>query len=892
MNLDEYYKAYGHLITQDSERLFVDEFLYPVLGSKIEAIKPQCQFIDSTGKGRRIDFAYHGTSAKLALEVNGETYHAEGIIPNEMFDDNLFRQNEILRRGYKLVRFSYSQLKAAWWRPLIQEQLRDLFGQYAAELLTEYELKPTALQEEVLDALDFYRNGRKWKKGVIVLPTGTGKTILSAMDAKRHGGRVLFLVHRLDILKQSIDAYRKVWPDVSIGILTGEERENEKECQVLFASKDTLRQPEELARFGEHWFEYVVVDEVHHGQSPTYREVLSYFEPAFMVGMTATPDRTDRRDIFELFDYNKVFELPLADAIERGFLVPYTYIGLTDNVDYSKIRFENQRYRVDDLEKLLIIPERNEAIVHEYLEKGGGDKAIGFCISIKHADRMAEVFREHGIAAASIHSGPTCTNRDELLQDFRDNKLSVVFTVDLFNEGVDFPNVRVLLFLRPTESKTIFLQQLGRGLRLCSGKDRVRVLDFIGNYKRANNIRKYLSKTRNEVEEKDENGRTRRKIQYVYSTGCEVVFDPTVEEILNKQDADELEVTKIELEEAYSALAETLGRKPSRTEIDEQGEYKSALYAQRYGSWVKFLREIGEYTEASYHYPQGVHLGHILLILHLFGSGKRAGSQFDDEYIRLRGGLGDGRLAAYRRQIKYKLQGAMELGILTDDRNYAADAAYTLELTAKGHELYEALKPLLETLDFSFTRDDEGIPSTRMANENQINELIRDYIEAHKEAKDAVFGVFLKMHAVRQMMAFLYHVIRAEKVTKREIYDQFFAAPFVKQYCDQEGIEQATEEGARHRCPFLLNILEACGIIDIDTNSVTVKKLVLAPQLVAPYTREEEAKSRKRLQDIYSAWPHSDTEVHPEDISIVKELFGGDFLTANYYLKDLTIIED
>jgi len=205
-----------------------------------------------------------------------------------------------------------------------------------------------------------------------------------------------------------------------------------------------------------------------------------------MLGMTATPDRTDRKDIFELFDYNKIYEVPLAEAIERGFLVPYTYYGLTDNVDYSRIRFENQRYRVDDLERLLIIPERNEAILREYLDKGEGDKAIGFCVSINHAERMAEYFNQHGVTAAAIHSqSPT---RDEDLTAFRENKTQVAFTVDLFNEGMDFPNVRVLLFLRPTESKTVFVQQLGRGLRLYAGKDRVRVLDFIGNYKRAHDL--------------------------------------------------------------------------------------------------------------------------------------------------------------------------------------------------------------------------------------------------------------------------------------------------------------------------------------------------------------------------------------------------------------------
>jgi superfamily II DNA or RNA helicase len=384
MNLEEYYQKYGERITQDSERLFVDDFLYPLIGDRIGEVIPQYPFLDRTGRSRRIDFACIGSRGRLALEVNGETYHAEGIIPNEMFDDNLFRQNEILRSGYRLVRFSYSQLKDPKWRPLIMETLRDAISDAAPELLSEYTLEPTEIQSEALHAIEFYRQAKGWRKAVIVMPTGTGKTILSALAAQRFGGKVLFLVHRLDILAQSVDAYRLVSPTLRSGYLTGEVRENELDCDVLFASKDTLRQPNELIRFGRQAFDYIIIDEVHHGQSPTYRDIIEYFHPKFMLGMTATPDRLDRKDIFELFDYNKAYEIPVHEVIERGFLVPYTYFSLTDDIDYSTIRYQNNRYRVDDLERYLIIPERNEAILKAYLDKdkGAGDKAIGFCVSI------------------------------------------------------------------------------------------------------------------------------------------------------------------------------------------------------------------------------------------------------------------------------------------------------------------------------------------------------------------------------------------------------------------------------------------------------------------------------------------------------------------------------
>jgi superfamily II DNA or RNA helicase len=887
MTLEEYYSLYGARIKESSERLFIEDFLYPLLGSNIEFIIPQYQFIDRTGRSRRIDFVCRKGRYPIALEVNGETYHAEGIIPNETFDDNLFRQNEIIGLGYKLVRFSYSQLQSPSWRPIIKDALREEFMNSAPEMLGEYRLRPTPIQEEALQALDFHRS-RGWKKSIVVLPTGTGKTILSALDAKRCGGRVLFLVHRLDILKQSVNAYKFAWGDLRIGYLTGDIRENELNCDVLFASKDTLRQPAEMARFKPNWFDYIVVDEIHHGQCPSYHDLLLCFEPKFMLGMTATPDRMDRKDIFELFDYNKAYEISLSEAIERGFLVPYTYYGLTDDIDYSRIRWQGNRYRVDDLERFLIIPKRNAAILKEYIEKGSGDKAIGFCVSIKHAERMAEYFKENGISATAIHSASA--ERDKLISDFRANKFQVAFTVDLFNEGVDFPNVRVLLFLRPTESKTVFIQQLGRGLRLCAGKDRVRVLDFIGNYKRANQLRKYLSKESHVTESIDETGRRRKKIEYTYSIGCEVKFSEQVEEIISRQDAEDLGIDKEDLKQAYFILAEKLSRKPSRTDLDENGEYKSGAYARLFGSWLKFLREVGEYTEASYHYPQGTHIGHILSILWFFGLTKRSGTHFDDRFIKMRGGLDEGRVGNYQRQVKYKLQAAMELGILEDDRSASTEEDFIPSLTLIGQELRRVLKSYLQSVDLRFPIEEDGVPSSQMTrSESEYNELLRRASKESKEAKRLLRKVFMGMPAVRQMMAYLYHVARSITIQKSDIYKEFFQAPFVQQYCDREGIEEATEEASKRRCPFLLNVLDALGVISIETSAVMIQKLLLIPDLVKPFEREEDSVASKRLRNVKNAWKDHADIITSEDLSIVRELFGSKFLTARYHLDELEI---
>ena len=519
VTLSEYLKVYQKRIRQESEKLFVSEFLYPILGKQnIKYVIPQYPFIDSEGKNRKIDFVIIKDSKKLALEVNGEFYHAEGIIPNEMFDDNLFRQNEILNAGYKLLRFSYNQLQMPNWRKQVFESIRKSIQKTFPELISETVVKPNYLQKEALKNLDLYRS-KGWKKGIAVLPTGTGKTYLSAFDTLKTNGRVLFIVHRLDILNQSRVAFEKIYPREKLGLLTGEVQENLKNSKVLFASKDSLKNIIDSEVLKQNEFSYIIVDEVHHGQAPSYKLILNYFKPSFfMLGLTATPDRMDRKDIFELFDYNKIFEYSLTEAIENGFLVPFNYYGLKDNIDYSNIRYKGTKYNVQDLDRHLIIEKRNKQILEEYLEKGKGNKAIGFCCSIKHAERMAEFFSLQGIPSVAITS--LTDKRSELIDNFKKNQSAVAFTVDIFNEGVDFPNVQVLMFLRPTESKTIFMQQLGRGLRLCGEKSNVVILDFISNYKKANKIRKYISESSEEI--RNPKNRRVEKIEYKYSPKCNI----------------------------------------------------------------------------------------------------------------------------------------------------------------------------------------------------------------------------------------------------------------------------------------------------------------------------------------------------------------------------------
>ena len=907
VTLQEYLEIYKSRITQESENLFIRDFLYPLLGKeKIKYVVPQYPFIDSEGRSRRIDFGIVFNNKRVALEVNGETYHAEGIIPNEMFDDNLNRQNEILNAGWFLLRYSYSQLQHPEWRTRVSESLFYLLRKRIPEILSDVLIEPNYLQRSVLEALDYYR-AKGWKKGIVVLPTGTGKTFLSAFDTLKTPGRILFIVHRLDILKQSKEAFEKVYPTAVLGLLTGEVKENVTDSKILFASKDSLRSTEILTTFSPNEFDYIIVDEVHHGQAPTYQMVLKYFEPSFfMLGLTATPDRMDRKDIFELFNYQKIFEYNLFEAIENGFLVPYTYYGLQDNIDYNTIKHNGVKYNVADLDSKLIIKERNQKVLEEYLSKGSGNKALGFCCSVKHANAMAAFFSKNGISAVSITS--ESPNRDDLIKGFRNNFYSVAFTVDLFNEGVDFPDLRVLLFLRPTESKTVFFQQLGRGLRLCGGKENVVIIDFIGNYKKANNIRKYLSKG-SSTKTNPTNGRI-EKIEYEYLPKCEVVFDVEVEEILDRQDTSEREITKEDLIDAYYNLAEVLSKKPTPEDINREGEFKISKYVSVFGTWVNFLKEIGELTEFSYHFPQGTHLGHIMYVLNTVGSGSIQGSHISPEYVKFTGNYSEGQMGNFERKTKYALQASMELGLIIDFRQEALEQDFKIVLTKSGQEIYDTLKPLLKTLDLSFKEEGKAEISWSMNCESTINDAIKNSLYANIDSKKLLRRVFLKMDAVNMLLKYLYSIQRKSTITKAEVYADFFEAPFVKSYLERHGLENPTENVIVRRVPFLFNILESLGIINQGRSNIQVLAFIPAREVIKLNSKEnnDEIDNRiSRIIDFNKKLASTQTEeqsgiaaeskpIHnidklqeqffsADEISLLKETFGKDFLTENYYLQ-------
>jgi superfamily II DNA or RNA helicase len=343
----------------------------------------------------------------------------------------------------------------------------------------------------MLQRLETERERHRRFRNLVVAATGTGKTLVAAFDYRRlrHHGQnpsLLFVAHRREILAQSLNAYRAVLRDGSFGELLVDGHRPQQNRQV-FASIQSLAQcdPAEIAPDA---FEIVVVDEFHHAAAPTYARLLKHLRPRILLGLTATPERTDGQSVLEWFDGRIAVELRLWDALDRGLLCPFQYFGLHDGTDLSGVQWTRRGYDVRALENVYTADHARVGFVLQAIQDKvaapAAMRALGFCISVAHARFMADQFTRRGLPSVAVTADSSAEDREASLRDLRDGRVNVVFCVDLFNEGVDVPEIDTVLFLRPTESALVFLQQLGRGLRRTEGKACLTVLDFIGNANR------------------------------------------------------------------------------------------------------------------------------------------------------------------------------------------------------------------------------------------------------------------------------------------------------------------------------------------------------------------------------------------------------------------------
>ena len=362
-----------------------------------------------------------------------------------------------------------------------------------AEVYT-MDIAPYSYQQEILDKLEAERAVRGYTRNLVVAATGTGKTVISALDYKRfckqHPGkpcRLLFVAHREEILRQSLYTFRAVLKDANFGeLFVGSYRP--EGIDHLFLSIQTFNSQDFTAKTAPDFYDYIVVDEFHHAAAPTYQKLLSYYQPQILLGLTATPERMDGKSVLPYFSNRIAAEIRLPEAIDRKLLCPFQYFGVTDTVDLNTLKWSAGGYDRNELSKLYslsgAVANRRADLVVSSLLKYVTDidevKGLGFCVSIEHAAFMCRYFNSHGIPSIFLTGKSSDEERKAAKGRLVSGEVRFIFVVDIYNEGVDIPEVNTVLFLRPTESLTIFLQQLGRGLRLAENKECLTVLDFIG----------------------------------------------------------------------------------------------------------------------------------------------------------------------------------------------------------------------------------------------------------------------------------------------------------------------------------------------------------------------------------------------------------------------------
>ena len=450
------------------------------------------------------------------------------------------------------------------------------------------EVAPNAMQIEALINLEIFRKTNR-NKALLISATGTGKTYLSAFDAKKvNPKKLLFLVHRSIIAQKSLQTFKSIFhSSKKMGLYTGGAKDLDSD--YIFSTIQTLSRQENLECFSKDHFEYIVIDETHRAGAESYLKILQYFKPNFLLGMTATPERTDGYDIFKHFDYNIAYELRLHKALEENMLAPFHYFGVADVSIKGELINEKSAFQ------LLTAEERVLRIIEKskfYGSDNGTIRGLVFCSRVEESNYLSAEFNKKGLKTISLSGENTEKERAaaiELLEADTDSKIDYIFSVDIFNEGVDIPRINQIIMLRPTQSAIIFVQQLGRGLRKTNGKEYLTVIDFIGNY--SNNFLVPIALYGDSSYNKD----TIRKLM---TSGSSLIpgestinFDKiSKEKIFKSIDSANLSL-KRDLVNDYDLLKYKIGRTPMMMDFLDHGSRDPELFVDYSRSYYNFIEE-------------------------------------------------------------------------------------------------------------------------------------------------------------------------------------------------------------------------------------------------------------------------------------------------------------
>lgn len=513
---------------------------------------------------------------------------------NEQFERLFYHESTIPVNPETLAEYAALHKEANRTKPLSAawseaEETELMLGpgepQEIAEPVADYTaepLNPRPAQEMALQALEATME-EEYDRAMAVLATGLGKTYLAAFFA-RNFKRVLFVAHREEILRQARNSFRRVHPKRSAGLFNATEKTTDADS--VFASVYTLGSRHNVEQFPRDAFDLIVIDEFHHAAAPTYERVLDYFKPKFLLGITATPDRMDNKDVYAICGGNVAISIHFLEAIERGWLAPFRYYGVYDDTDYSQIPWRGTRYDEEELLAAQLREEFARKIFDAYMEHRQS-RTIVFCSSVRQAAFMDDFFRRQGIRSMALHGQTGNEERRSATARLERGELEAIFTVDLFNEGVDIPKVDTLLFIRPTESLTVYTQQIGRGLRLADGKSHCVIIDFIGNYRNADVKLAVFDEPGTYGEKRG------RFTEPTVPAVCEFNLDLKVINLL-KEMAKKRAPRRDALVAAYFELKRELGRRPDYLEYHLQADADSKAVKQEFGSYFGMLAYAGE----------------------------------------------------------------------------------------------------------------------------------------------------------------------------------------------------------------------------------------------------------------------------------------------------------
>ena len=445
------------------------------------------QFInDIYQNSRYADFMLENGPRRVAIEIDDEASHNKQLVSSGKFYDDLLKQNSMVHLGWDVYRWAVRQMQQQ--PDAVKDELRIFLGshpqfkeiedylpQQRGKSLDGTNLELKEHQKAALESLKQMRHNNE-TIALLYHATGTGKTVTAVTDAKYCGGRVLFLAHTQELVEQAANTFSRLWPEVTVGRYM--ESIKDVSSHVVCGSIQSVAL--HLESFKDNDFDYMIVDEAHHAAADTYQKVLAYFKPSFTLGLTATPERADDKSILDIFK-NTAHKLDIQTAVEIGELVPVRCIRIHTNIDLTKVRFNSVQYNIRDLESKIYVPERNRLIVDTWMQYVHDKRTVVFCASVKHAEQIAEMFRERGIRAVAVSGGMKQSERKEFQDKFVSKEIQVLCACDLLNEGWDCPETEVLFMARPTMSKVLYTQQLGRGMRLYDGKKSLMVFAFVDN---------------------------------------------------------------------------------------------------------------------------------------------------------------------------------------------------------------------------------------------------------------------------------------------------------------------------------------------------------------------------------------------------------------------------